>query len=158
MVYDLDSRLVLAKKSGVDIPADGVVNDVFKIDSPATISAVHFIKLRLFDDKGKVVNDAFYWRSDNAYKGAWTMTWPSTAGFQQINSLPKVALNIKSDKTVTKRKLIVYVNITNSGTALSFFTELKLQDNKGRNIKPAYFSDNFFCLLPGESKKITIEV
>lgn len=158
MVYDLNSTLILTKKAGVYIPADGVVNDVFKIDFPEDISSVHFIKLRLIDDKGRVINDAFYWRSGNRYKGAWSMTGPATAGFQELNKLPKVSLNIKADKIVAKEKLMLDVTITNPGTALSFFTELKLQDDKGRNIKPAYFSDNFFSLLPGESKKITIEV
>jgi len=41
---------------------------------------------------------------------------------------------------------------------LAFFTQLKLQDGNGNNISPSYYSDNFFSLLPGESKQITIEV
>jgi hypothetical protein len=31
-----------------------------------------------------------------------------------------------------------------------------LQNIDGTNISPSYYSDNFFCLLPGESKTIKI--
>ena len=48
-VYDLNSKKVWGKSQKIDIPEDGVVNDIFTIDFPQNITQVHFIKLRLFD-------------------------------------------------------------------------------------------------------------
>jgi hypothetical protein len=49
----------LTLNKNIDIPGDGVVYDAQKIDFPADISQVHFIKLELKDEKGKLVVDAF---------------------------------------------------------------------------------------------------
>ena len=58
-VYDLNSKKVWSRTAAIDLPEDGVVNDVFKIDFPANITPVHFIKLRLYDERGKEVSDNF---------------------------------------------------------------------------------------------------
>ena len=68
-VYDLNSKKVWGKSQKIDIPEDGVVNDIFTIDFPQNITQVHFIKLRLFDTKGKEVANTFYWRSNDKYEG-----------------------------------------------------------------------------------------
>lgn len=94
-VYDIKSRKVWQKSAVVDIPEDGVVNDVFKIDFPEELSQVHFIKLRLLDDKGKQVGSNFYWRSRDKYEGAKTLTGPATSGFESIDQLPEVKLSAK---------------------------------------------------------------
>lgn len=60
----------------VDLPEDGVANDVLTLNFAASKTPVQFIKLKLFDESGKQVGDNFYWRSDNEYKGANTLTRP----------------------------------------------------------------------------------
>jgi hypothetical protein len=157
-VYDLDSKVVSVKSAKVNIPADGVVNDALKLDFPATITQVHFIKLNLKNNLGKVVADAFYWRSKDAYKGAWTMTGPAVSGFQDLDKLAKVDLKVVTTTFSNKVKMFVSATVSNPSKTLAFFTQLKLQDGKDNNIAPLYYSDNFFSLLPGESKKINIEV
>jgi len=157
-VYDLNSKPVLSMNSKIDIPEDGVANDVLKINFPKDISQVHFIKLLLKDSKGKVIADAFYWRSKDEYKGAWTLTGPAVSGFQELNKLPKVNLNASVNHKIVEEKNIVEINIKNSSEVISFFTRIKLEDKSGKPIKPAFYSDNFFSLLPGEKKKVIIEI
>jgi mannosylglycoprotein endo-beta-mannosidase len=156
-VYDFDSKKVWAKTVQVNIPADGVVNDAIKIDFPENLTQVHFIKLILKDNSGKVIADSFYWRSKDKYTGAWTMTGPAVSGFEDINKLPEATLKTVWKKKYVNGKLAIEVNVNNSSKALSFFNQLKLQDGKGNNIAPTYYSDNFFSLLPGETKTVTIE-
>ena len=31
------------------------------------------------------------------------------------------------------------------------------RDAQGRNAKPAFYSDNWFCLMPGEEKSVLVE-
>ena len=157
-VYDINSKVVLSRMNVIDIPADGVVNDAVKLDFPDDISQVHFIKLRLKDAGGKLVNDAFYWRSKSQYQGAWTMTGPAVSGFADISKLPATKLEVKTNLKKAGEKLLLNVSIQNSGTALAFFTRLKLKDRNGLIIKPAFYTDNFFSLLPGESKSVVIEI
>ncbi|WP_295128828.1 glycoside hydrolase family 2 protein [uncultured Chitinophaga sp.] len=152
-LYDIHSERKTIQQAIINIPADGVVKDAITLVFPQDISPVHFIKLILKDEKDNVVSDAFYWRSTNEYKGAWTMTGPATAGFQSINELPQTMLNVKATMQVNGK---IDVTVTNTGKSLAFFTQLKLQDGNGKSIRPAFYSDNFINLLPGESKKITI--
>jgi hypothetical protein len=157
-VYDLNAKQVLTLNSTINIPADGVVNDALKIEFPENISQVHFIKLQLKNTAGKVVADAFYWRSKDTYLGSKTMTGPAIGGFNDINKLAKVTLNFTAKAKITKKSVLIEATVSNKSNTLAFFTQLKLQDTNGATIKPAFYSDNFFSLLPGESKKVTIEV
>ncbi|UEG52123.1 glycoside hydrolase family 2 [Mucilaginibacter daejeonensis] len=156
-VYSLESKLIWSKSSVIDIPADGVVNDAIKIQFPENVGQVHFIKLKLKGRGGKLISDAFYWRSRDEYKGAWTMTGPAVSGFEDINKLPRVRVEAAVTKQRINGKDIMTVEVRNPSKGLSFFTQLKLQDGKGNNLAPTFYSDNFFNLLPGETKVVTIE-
>jgi hypothetical protein len=157
-VYDFNTKIVFVKKATVNIPADGVVNDALKIDFPDQLSQVHFIKLRLLNARDSVVADAFYWRSNDAYKGAWTMTGPAAGGFADINKLPAATITVNTVQQKDKDGLHLGATIANTSSRLAFFTRLKLLDENGKTIRPAYYSDNFFSLLPGESKRVAIYV
>jgi len=76
-VFDLHSKPVFSAKTKLDIPADGVANDVIRINIPDNITQVHFIKLTLESHNGNKVSDAFYWRTKDIYQGAWTLTGPA---------------------------------------------------------------------------------
>ncbi|WP_028296010.1 glycoside hydrolase family 2 protein [Olivibacter sitiensis] len=152
-LYNIHSEKVSEKAAVIDIPSDGLVKDALFLEFPNDLSQVHFIKLALKDTDGKLVSESFYWQSKDDYHGAWTMTGPAVSGFEEMNKLEKVRLNsaIRLDGEV------VTVEVKNPSKTLSFFTQLKLQDEKGKSIRPAFYSDNFFCLLPGESKTVTIQ-
>ena len=157
-VYNLQAKRVLHQQTRINIPADGVVNDALKLHFPPDISQVHFIKLILKNAKGKQVASSFYWRSKDKYKGPWTMTGPATSGFEAINKLPKIELIVNTHEIIKNHQHHITVIVRNPSKSLSFFTQLDLQDAKGNDINPAYYSDNFFSLLPGESKKVKIDV
>lgn len=151
-IYNLQSTIVAAKEQKVDIPADGTVKDAITLSFPDNITPVHFIKLQLQDASGKEVSSSFYWRSTDAYKGKWTISGPSTGGFQQINDLPKT--NLRTSAKLSGN--VLEVTVANTAKSLAFFTQLKLQDAQGQSIRPSFYSDNFFSLLPGETKTLTI--
>lgn len=156
-VYDLESKKVFSKEANVNLPEDGVVNDVFKIEFPENISNVHFIKLRLFDEKGKQVGSNFYWRSNNKYEGKNTLTGPTTAGFQDINKLKSTKVQVKYKTQKQGDKHFITLNLKNTGKSLAFFTQIQWLDKAGRPVRPSFYTDNFINLLPNESAQITIE-
>lgn len=152
-VYNLHAEIVSSKEVKVDIPADGTVKDAITLDFPDNITPVHFILLELNDAGGKPVGRSFYWRSKDTYKGKWTMTGPATAGFQQINDLP--AIQLKTTVKVLKEGELE-VTLRNPTKVLAFFAQLKLQDQQGKSIRPAFYTDNFFSLTPGETRTVKI--
>lgn len=156
-VYDIKSKKVWAKSRTVDLPEDGVANDVFVIDFPVNISQVHFIKLYLYDDRGKLVSDNFYWRSNDKYEGSKTLTGPTSSGFESLADLKEVALKVKSGVSKKEDWQVMELSIQNPSSSIAFFVQLQYIDQNGKPVRPSFYSDNFFSLLPGESKKVVVE-
>ena len=48
----------------------------------------------------------------------------------------------------------VAVTFTNTGTAPALNVKLTLLDDRGARILPAYWSDNYVSLLPGETRTV----
>jgi len=156
-VYDINSKKILSKSAIINIPSDGVANDVIKIDFPEDISQVHFIKLKLFDNNNKEIAQNFYWRSKDKYEGKKTLTGPATSGFEPLSSLKKAKLSVKKNTWVENDRQFVKVRIKNVSSVIAFMTQLKVVDKEGTPVRPSFYSDNFFSLLPGEVKEIIID-
>ena len=156
-VYDLRSRRVWAATKKVDVPSDATVCDVIAVEFPANISPVHFIKLRLNDATGAPLGSNFYWRSTDAYQGPKTVSGPCAAGFQAINELPVVKLGASvSTGTDSAGEHVVTVDLRNRSRSIAFFTRLQWLGPDGKPVRPSFYSDNFFSLLPGESRTVQI--
>lgn len=156
-VYDLNSKKVWSKSQKIDIPEDGVVNDIFTIDFPQNITQVHFIKLRLFDANGKEVANTFYWRSKDKYEGRKTLTGPTSSGFEELSKLKQVQLKIRYKTYQEDNRHFIKAEIKNPSSTVAFFTQLQLLDPDKKPVRPSFYTDNFFSLLPGESKTVIIE-
>ena len=153
-VYTLDSRRVWMQEATVDVAADGVANDVLTVAFPEDLTQVHFIKLRLFDAKGKQVGENFYWRSKDRYEGRTTLTGPCASGFETLSDMPQAKV---AAKVTPVGAGIVEAELRNTGKGIAFFLQLKLKDGAGRNLRPCFMSDNFLTLMPGERKTIRMD-
>lgn len=49
------------------------------------------------------------------------------------------------------------LTVTNRGPRIAFFTQIQLLDSSLSPVRPSFYTDNFFSLLPGEKKTVTIE-
>ena len=156
-VYDFNLKKVVSKQAKVDLPEDGLAHKALTLAFPADITPVHFIKLTLTDDKGAFVSDTFYWRSTSVYKGRKTLTGPCTAGFEELAKLPAVTL--KAAQTVRTEGGSTFLDVTleNAGASLAFMAQLQLLDKDGKPVRPSFYTDNFFSLLPGEKRSVTVE-
>mgnify|MGYP001067944604 CR=1 FL=1 len=156
-VYDLNSRKVWSKSAKVDLPEDGVANDVFTIDFPENITQVHFIKLILKDEKNREISSNFYWRSNDKYQGKETLTGPASSGFEDLAKLGKAKLRTTYKTRKEANKYFIDITIKNTAASIAFFNQLQFLDGKSSPVRPSFYTDNFFSLLPGESKSVTIE-
>ena len=119
----------------------------------------HFVALSLIDADGNTVADNFYCLGarDNEYdfpKSTWYMspirTWTDLKfAFQQEPA--------DVDMTVVPTEDGYTVTLENHSSAIAYMNILKALDKNGELAVPAYWSDNFFPLLPGESKTVTCD-
>ena len=54
-------------------------------------------------------------------------------------------------------KDVINVLLKNTGNTIAFFTQIQLLDYDGKPVRPSFYSENFFSMLPGETKEVTIE-
>ena len=85
------------------------------------------------------------------------MTGPTTAGFQDINKLAKTKIAVKYTTSVKDGKHFIDIDLKNTGKSLSFFTQIQWLDTNGKPVRPSFYTNNFMCLLPGESEHVRIE-
>ncbi len=159
-LINMDMTTVQEKETTFNLAEDAVANNILKIHIPSEkLSPVHFIKLELYDANGKLISDTFYWRSKDKYKGPWTVGGPIHGGFESLNNLPETTLDCNVSTNKSDGKQYYEVGITNTSDKLAFFNRLKLIDSATRSLaKPAFYTDNYFSLLPGESKTVNIEI
>ena len=151
-VYDFNSHKVWEREAKAKTEGEGCW-DVFTIPFSTSVSSLHlslphFIKLRLIEN-GKEIASTFYWRSASEYKGAATVTGPCVAGFEKLSDLPKTTLEL----TRTERG----ARVTNAGGRIAFMVNVQCFGKDGKRIVPVHYSDNFFSLLPGESREVEID-
>lgn len=156
-VYDLQSRKRNTFTAKVDVPADGVANDILTVDFPDDITPVHFIALELTDAKGNVVSRNFYWRSSSKYEGKNTVTGPCTGGFEALGTMPEAKPSVVARRLADKDGYCHWqVTLKNSSRRIAFFCQLLLTDANDKAVHGTFYSDNFLTLLPGQKQVINI--
>ena len=103
------------------------------------------------------MSDNFYWRSNDKYEGSKTLTGPTSSGFESLADLKEVALKVKSGVSKKEDWQVMELSIQNPSSSIAFFVQLQYIDQNGKPVRPSFYSDNFFSLLPGESKKVVVE-
>jgi hypothetical protein len=103
-----------------------------------------FVSLRLFTEDSSIVSDNFYWLPGE------------NSEYNALQKMPKTTLDIKATE---KKKGIISVTLKNDkNNPVAFFNRVALIDKaSGQRILPCFFSDNYFSILPGESKTIQVE-
>jgi hypothetical protein len=145
-VFSLDNKNLLHHEEKKDVPANAVANG-FKLDlAPHLSNAVVFIKLALRNASGQLLSDNFYWLADES------------SSYRQLNKLPAATLSATASSTVAGDTIHIHVQVQNRGTSAALANKLTLLEaSNGSRILPVYFSDNYFSLMPGESRGIEIE-
>jgi hypothetical protein len=103
------------------------------------------VELQVSDAAGAPVSDNFYW---------WAK---DEASLRELNGLPQAALSASATVVAANGERKATVKIKNSGSSPALMIKLTLQDAAtGERILPAYYSENYISLLPGEERIVTI--
>ena len=117
----------------------------------------HFVALEVTDVDGKFIADNFYCigAKPNVYN--WKdYTWFYTP-IKEFTDL-KFAFaqpEAEVEMTVEEKDGTYTVTLVNKSDVISYMNILKAKDAEGNLVVPAYWSDNFFSLLPGQAKTVT---
>ena len=150
-VYDAASKLIGQESKPVKVGYREVIPvfDLKRFDGKP-----HFVALFLTDGETPVTDNFYVLPArDNEYnwkKTNWYIT-PITQyadlGFAFRQGPAEVEMTVDGNK----------VTLTNKSDVIAYQNVLKAKDAEGNLVVPAYWSDNFFPLLPGQSKTVTCE-
>lgn len=156
-VLNFDMKEVFRGVARVRVAPEGLTTHVLAIAFPPNVSPVHFLKLELANADGQTVAQTFYWRSNQKYTPGRTWTGPEFEGFSELSKLPRVALASGVKWSRSSQENLCTVQVKNPSPSLAFMVWLRLQQiADAKPVRPAFYDDNFFPLLPGESRTIQI--
>jgi hypothetical protein len=146
-VYDLDAKLLWKHSSKLDIPANEY-REAFAIAGLTNLSAFVFVKLQLKDAEGRPVSENFYW-----------LRGSGTEDYKVLQKLPQVKLNTFMTIEEAGLEKLIRVKVTNPTDHIAFFVQLALTCGEGgEEILPVIWSDNYFSLVPGETREFTARI
>jgi hypothetical protein len=143
-IYDLKGTRIFNKEQVIKTLLGNQLTEVFTPDKNIKLSPIYLVRLTLTTAKGSVIslNDYLKTSGDN---------------FHPLNDLSSLKL---TSETMAKGKADskLTVKIKNTGASMAVGIKLSLIDKKtSAQVLPAYFSDGYFNLLPGETREISIE-
>jgi exo-1,4-beta-D-glucosaminidase len=164
-IYSLDAKLLAEKETPIDVPADAAIK-AFDLPKPDGLTMTFFVQLDLRDARGRAVSSNFYWLSAKADTLDWahkqdTVYTPQAefGDLTGLNSLPEVKLQTSAvleqgAGTATGK---ARVRVKNPSQSIAFQVRLRLADKKdGLDVVPVFWDDNYFSLLPGEERVISV--
>lgn len=145
-VYSLANALLLQSTEQKDVGADSSVSSLKLNLAPYLAQGMIIVKLEMLDAAGKSVSQNLYWLGAK----------PSS--YRELTHLASTPLKAVATVSASGDMVKLTVKLTNNGMVVSLANKLTLVGAKNdRRILPAYYSDNYISLLPGESRSIEIE-
>lgn len=145
-VYSLADKLLLHQQNSITIAADAESTAMQLNLEPFDQDAVVLVELQLTETSGQAISRNLYWIADQS------------RSFQELSRLPDATISIVATASQKNGQMQVTVQLKNTGDVVALQNKLTLLDvSTGKRILPAYYSDNYVSLLPGESQAIEIE-
>lgn len=140
-VLDMLGRQLSHAEQALTIPEDSTVS-LNQVQQPKDYIGVYYIRLRLTDDTQHLLSDNFYVCSTEE------------GNLQALNTLPKVAPAVNVTSAADGR---ISLKVSAPASTPALMVRLNLKDASGEQILPVIYSDNYFHLMPGESRTVTVQ-
>ena len=139
-VYDINGNLMWSREMPYDLQEDKYL-DAMTVEVPHHFEGVYFLRLTLTDSEGKQV-------SQNDY-----VQHTEGSDCTALHDLRQAQVTNQAATEGTKAQ----ITLTNNGSVPAVMLRLNLKGDDGEQILPVIYSDNYFHLMPGESRTIDIE-
>jgi hypothetical protein len=142
--YDVAGKLLATETRPVQASANQTTA-LFIPQQPAPLPPVYLLRLQLTDAAGKLISTNDYWQKATP-----------TGDFQAFNALPSVPLAPRLIRQDAATHSLTY-ELVNPTTTPALAVRLTLLNEQQQPVLPAYFSDGYFTLLPGEHRVIDVQ-
>jgi mannosylglycoprotein endo-beta-mannosidase len=144
--FDMEGKSATLLQQTCEVEATAYKNITTIKKQLAELSAKKgmFLSLQLYDVHKNLVSDNFYWLADD--KGIYS----------GLNDLHSAKLNISAKQN--KPGQVMLTCTSDQTNPVSFFNRVSLINGKTKQrILPVFYQDNYFSILPGTKKEITID-
>ena len=177
-IFNLDMAQKFSREAELDVAPDSSTR-VFTLPDIPGLTSTYFVNLTL-ESAGEVKSSNFYWlstrpeaidfaREQEDTSGQYDIsTWAPTrtfADYTALNRLPEVDLQVTARGQVGAKESSTTVTLRNPRRTLAFGIRLKLNRAASNRVSadapadaeilPILWQDNYFVLLPGETRQIT---
>jgi hypothetical protein len=144
-VFDLNSKLLFSENKTMNVPATDVKESVSLSNVLSNEKGISFVVLNLKNSSGKSISQNTYWFSPEH-------------NFTSLKEMPAAKLNVKILKTEKgKNETKWTLQFINSTKQIAFFINPQII-NRGKEILPSFWSDNYFSLSANESTTVNVSV
>lgn len=146
LIYRFDGTIDAQSSYPVEQVAASTTMKVAEIEVSARISPLYFIKLNLIDDKGAILSTNLYWQH------------VAQDQFDGLMNLPQVVLDADATLKTMGDNTLITVTLHNNTNTVALLSHLQLHRKRdGGRVLPAFYSDNYISLVPGEASTVTVE-
>ncbi len=144
-VLNMNGKSMMQRSVPVSSPEDSTETPIH-MEYPAGLSPVHFLRLTLTEN-GNVVSKNFYMRG------------LEQANYRDIRTLGKATVRLTTDAQQRDGRWVLTTTLVNTASVPAVFARLRaVRESSGDRILPAYFSENYISLMPGETRTLTTEI
>jgi len=144
-ILALDGRILAAREDKLTAPANQVTTLApLDLNSYLSREGVVLVALSLSDASGAQISQNIYWPSRDE------------ASTRALNALTPQTVRVSARASSKADEITVHLVLEDTGTAPALAAKLTLVDQSGQRILPAFYSDNYLSLLPGEPRQIDI--
>jgi len=176
-VYNFDLTEKFSKEANVSVDADSSMR-IFTLPSLSGLSPTYFVNLTL-ESSGQIQSRNFYWLSTREETLDWgrqeedssgqydISTWTPTkdfADYTALNALPRIDLQVNAQSKKDGGQESTTVTLHNPSKILAFAVRLKVDQGTTNRVSregqadaeilPVLWEDNYFALLPGETRQL----
>lgn len=145
--FALDGALLDERLIPIKAPAYGVIEAGEAVPEAVFARApVVITKLELLGSDGGVLSENLYWLAREP------------AAYRAMSTMPRAAVTVTARPIADANEQVIEATLTNSTSQPALLVKLTLSDAAGQRLLPAYYSDNYVSLLPGETRVLTIRL
>lgn len=142
-LYNLHGQKLYDQERTVDAIHQNVTNVGSLKDALRKIDQLTFVVLNMSDASGKQVSQNVYWLA------------PGNK-FESLKQFPSTSVKVSVSPVHNSKEKEWKVTLTNSSDQLAFFIHPSLNDSRGHEILPTFWSDNYVTLSPHQTMTLTV--
>jgi hypothetical protein len=146
-VYALSGGLLLHRESVVDVAADDVSPALHLDLKPLLGEGTVLVHLAMHAPTGELLSENLYWRA------------ASDAGYRKLKELPVAKVEVSAHELASVGGRRIEMRLKNTGaTAALNVHAITVERADGAEVLPAFYSDNYVSLLPGQQRTLIVEL